>query len=142
MPYTIYHIKRYRQKDSKENLRNSTKKIESFNMVAKYLSFITLILLFRAIVSTPIVNLQSMTKNLSKAILETIIYVNKTTANGWDHREKDCQLQKKLRQRLSKISEQEDRKFNESKSHSLENWRNGWEKAQDEKNEIYLTFKC
>ena len=121
MPYTIYHIKRYRQKDSKENLRNSTKKIESFNMLAKYLSFITLILLFRAIVSTPIVNLQSMTKNLSKAILETIIYVNKTTANGWDHCDKDCQLQKKLRQRLSKISEQEDRKFNESKSYSLEN---------------------
>ena len=87
-------------------------------MVAKYLSFITLILLFRAIVSTPMVNLQSMTKKLSKSILETINYVNKTTANGWDHCDKVCQLQERLRQRLSKSSEQEDRKFTESKSHS------------------------
>ena len=103
-------------------------------MIAKYLSFIGFILIFRTIVSTPIVNLQIVERNFSKAILQTINYVNKTTGNGWGECDANCQFQRKLRQALLESSEQEDGTFTESKSYIWENRSNGCEETQCEEN--------
>ena len=105
-------------------------------MIAKYLSFIVFSLLVRTIVSTPIVNLQSVERNFSKAILQTRKYVYKTTDNGWDCGA-TCQFQEYLRERLSESSKQE-WTFTKSKSYFWENGSHGWEEAQCEENEIYL----
>ena len=75
-------------------------------MIAKYLSFIVFRLLVRTIVSTPIVHLQSVQRNFSKAILQTINYVNKTSDSGWDC-DAICQFQKKLTEALIESSKQE-----------------------------------
>ena len=83
-------------------------------MVAKYLSFIALILFVRTIVSIPIINLQNVERNFSKSILQTINYVNKTTDDGWDECDANCQFQRKLRQVLLESSKQEDGTFTES----------------------------
>ena len=107
-------------------------------MVAKYLSFIVFIIFVRTIVPTPIVDLQSVQRNFSKAILQAINYVNKTTDDGWDDCDANCQFQRKLRQALLESSKQEDGTFTESKSYFWENRSHGWEEAQCEENEIYL----
>ena len=86
-------------------------------MIAKYLSLIVFIIIVRTIVSTPIVNLQSVQRNFSKAILHAINYVNKTTDDGWDECDANCQFQRKLRQALLESSKQEDGTFTESKSY-------------------------
>ena len=86
-------------------------------MIAKYLSFIGFVLIFRTIVSKPIVNLQIVERNFSKAILQTINYVNKTIDDGWGKCDANCQFQRKLRQVLLERSEQEDGTFTESKSY-------------------------
>ena len=86
-------------------------------MIAKYLSFIAFSLLVRTIVSTPIVNLQSVQRNFSKAILQTINYVNKTTDNGWDDCDANCQFQEKLREAILERRKQEDGTFTENKSY-------------------------
>ena len=107
-------------------------------MIAKYLSLIVFIIIVRTIASTPIVNLQSVQRNFSKAILQTINYVNKTTDDGWDDCDANCQFQRKLRQALLESSKQEDGTFTESKSYFWENRSHGWEEAQCEENEIYV----
>ena len=86
-------------------------------MVAKYLSFIVFIIFVRTIVPTPIVNLQSVQRNFSKAILQTINYVNKTTDNGWDDCDANCQFQEKLREAILERRKQEDGTFTENKSY-------------------------
>ena len=86
-------------------------------MIAKYLSFIAFSLLVRTIVSTPIVNLQSVQRNFSKAILQTINYVNKTTDNGWDDCDANCQFQEKLREAILERRKQEGGTFTENKSY-------------------------
>ena len=83
-------------------------------MIAKYLSFIAFILFFRTIVSTPIANLQNVERSFSKSILQAINYVNKTTDDGWDECDANCQFQRKLRQVLLESSKQEDGTFTES----------------------------
>ena len=107
-------------------------------MISKYLPFLAFILFIRTIASTPIVNLQSVERNFSKAILQTINYVNKTTDGGWDECDANCQFQRNLRQVLLESSKKEDGTFTESKSYFWENRSNGWEEAQYEENEIYL----
>ena len=107
-------------------------------MISKYLSFLAFILFIRTIASTPIVNLQSVERNFSKAILQTINYVNKTTDDGWDECDTNCQFQRNLRQVLLESNKKEDGTFTESKSYFWENRSNGWEEAQCEENEIYL----
>ena len=107
-------------------------------MIAKYLSLIVFIIIVRTIVSTPIVNLQSVQRNFSKAILQTINYVNKTTDNGWDDCDANCQFQEKLREAILERRKQEDGTFTENKSYFWENGSHGWEEAQCEENEIYL----
>ena len=83
-------------------------------MVAKYLSFIAFILFVRTIVSTPIVNLQNVERSFSKAILQTINYVNKTTNDGRDECDANCKFQRKLRQVLLESRKQEDGTSSES----------------------------
>ena len=107
-------------------------------MISKYLPFLAFILFIRTIASTPIVNLQSVERNFSKAILQTINYVNKTTDDGWDECDANCQFQRNLRQALLESNKKEDGTFTESKSYFWENRSNGWEEAQYEENEIYL----
>ena len=86
-------------------------------MISKYLSFLAFILFIRTIASTPIVNLQSVERNFSKAILQTINYVNKTTDDGWDECDTNCQFQRNLRQVLLESNKKEDGTFTESKSY-------------------------
>ena len=86
-------------------------------MISKYLSFLAFILFIRTIASTPIVNLQSVERNFSKAILQTINYVNKTTDDGWDECDANCQFQRNLRQVLLESNKKEDGTFTESKSY-------------------------
>ena len=83
-------------------------------MVAKYLSFIALILFVRTIVSMPIINSQNVERNFSKSILQTINYENKTTDDGWDECDANCQFQRILRQVLLESSKREDETFTES----------------------------
>ena len=86
-------------------------------MISKYLSFLAFIVFIRTIASTPIVNLQSVERNFSKAILQTINYVNKTTDDGWDECDANCQFQRNLRQALLESNKKEDGTFTESKSY-------------------------